>query len=842
MGPVDFALTLGSRPLFPTDICFPQSVMTSRSSYARNLLLGLHLCLVWAFVSVVPLTNAAERTPVPLTPQITGFIQKHCLKCHGEKDPKAGLALHAFKDEASVLKTRKKWTQLIEMVKDGDMPPEGGGRVRPAAADVDAFANAVQALFDNADKNAKPDPGRVTVRRLNRVEYNNTIRDLFGVDIKPAEDFPSDDVGHGFDNIGDVLTLPPVLMERYLAAAENVAQRVILPNPPKPPVRHLSCKYAEPAGGNVAQANFRPISNEKPTSAVESGPLFTRYQLEPENEYLFRTRVYAVAPKDVPVRIAILAAGPNVPDTATDDEAEKLVGAAVKNLRPFSIVQTVEVKAQTAKNAETIQIKLPETMNVDRMAIALYKTPDALIQPMLFVEYFAMEGPLDTRPLSQRRIMECSPDKPQTAQTREIITRFLTKTFRRPPTNAEVERLAKLVDQMVAEGEKHEAAVQLAVQAALASPKFLFRFELDDRPDSPDSHPIDEFQLASRLSYFLWSSMPDDELFELAAKRKLTANLDSQVRRMLQDPKAAALVENFAMQWLQLGRLATFAPDAQLFPAFNEPLRAAMLQETQLFLKEIIREDRSVLEMIDADYTYLNEPLARHYGIADTIGNPLYQKPLMKGGQPIRGPKFVRVLLPGTERGGLLTQASVLTVTSNPTRTSPVKRGRWVLEQLLGTPPPPPPPNVPELDKDDKAALTGSLRQRMEQHRANPACANCHAKMDPLGFAFENYNAIGAFRQKDGEFPIDPSGTLPDGNTFKGPGELKRILAEKRELFARCLTEKMLTYALGRGLEYYDKPAIDRIQIGLKKNEYRFSALVSEIVRSDPFRMRRGKE
>jgi hypothetical protein len=381
--------------------------------------------------------------------------------------------------------------------------------------------------------------------------------------------------------------------------------------------------------------------------------------------------------------------------------------------------------------------------------------------------------------------------------------------------------------------------MQLAMQAVLVSPKFLFRVELDDRPVSDTPRAIDEYQLASRLSYFLWSTMPDDELFDLASKKQLTANLDAQVRRMLKDPKAKALVDNFAMQWLQLRRLSEFAPDTKLFPNWNDRLRKAMLRETELFFETIINEDRSILDLIESDFTFLNETLARHYGIADTKGNWMYQKATRPGGQPIRGDRFVRVEVP-PERSGLLTQASVLTVTSNPTRTSPVKRGRWVLEQVLGTPPPPPPPDVPEL-KDEKM-LTGSLRQRMEQHRANPSCASCHARMDPIGFAFENYNAIGAYRQKDGDFAIDPSGTLPDGKSFKGPGELKKILKEKKDLLGRCLSEKLLVYALGRGLEYYDRRTIDRIVSSLEKDNYRFSTLVVEIVKSDPFRLRRGKE
>ncbi|HXX93816.1 MAG TPA: DUF1592 domain-containing protein, partial [Planctomycetota bacterium] len=340
---------------------------------------------------------------------------------------------------------------------------------------------------------------------------------------------------------------------------------------------------------------------------------------------------------------------------------------------------------------------------------------------------------------------------------------------------------------------------------------------------------------------FLWSTMPDEELTQLAGQGQLTANLDKQVRRMLKDPRARTLVDNFAVQWLQIRRIHTISPDGGLFPSFNNRLREDMLQETELFVESVFREDRSILDLIGADYTFLNERLARHYGIADTNGNRVGQKPSKPGGQAIRGDTFVRVSLQGAERGGLITQASVLTVTSNPTRTSPVKRGRWVLEQILGTPPPPPPPNVPELSEAPQAVQSGSLRQRMEQHRANPNCANCHKNMDSIGFALENYNAVGAWRTKDGNFDIDPEGVFADGTSFKGFPELRTILLAKKEKFARCLVEKLMIFGLGRGIEPYDERPIDRIESALARDGFRFSTLVAEIVKSDPFRLRRGK-
>jgi hypothetical protein len=402
---------------------------------------------------------------------------------------------------------------------------------------------------------------------------------------------------------------------------------------------------------------------------------------------------------------------------------------------------------------------------------------------------------------------------------REIVTRFATAAFRRPVKPEEVERCLLLYDQAEKEGERFENCIKMALERVLVSPQFLFRVELDPSGAEPGvSYLISEYELASRLSYFLWSTMPDDELFALAGKGELRKNLVPQVKRMLQDPKSAAFVQNFSGQWLTTRKLAYVSPDTKEFPTFTEDLRAAMVRETDLFFEAILREDRSILDFLDADFSFVNEPLAKHYGI--------------KG---IKGKDFQRVKLP-PNRGGILTQASILTLTSNPTRTSPVKRGKWVLDQVLGTPPPPPPPDVPSLPEEKQ--LTGTLRQVMEQHRENVLCASCHQRMDPIGFAFENYDAIGAWREKDGEFPIDPSGVLPGGQSFRGPAELKAILRGKKELFARCLTEMLLTYAMGRGLEYYDKCAVDAILKALDENNDRFSTLVVEVIKSEPFQKR----
>jgi mono/diheme cytochrome c family protein len=825
----------------------------------------MRLCIPLLSLSLCLVASAAADDSAALASRFAGeaipFVKKHCVECHGAKEPKADLSLAGDLDVKALVTRRGVWENVIDMVETGQMPPKEVAK--PDPVEVDKFVTLVKALFDDADRHAKPDPGRVTVRRLNRVEYNNTIQDLVGVDFNPAEDFPSDDIGHGFDNIGDVLTLSPVLMERYLSAAESIVNRAIVPNPPKPSDRGMGARYLEPAGQGVSEKKWRGISTRPNPNAIFTGPLHTKYSIPDDGEYNFKLNCYAETTTDGPVQIAILVCGKNVPGKVSDDEAGKLSGLAVAGLRPFMILQTVEVTARSADKAQHIVVRVPPTKGIERMAVAIVKpaippsreraadepadasNPDrADPETTLYVDYFGMEGPLDGRPASHRRLLAVAPNQSKEDQSREVLNRFVSRAYRRPATRDEIDRLMAMATIAQNDGLNWDGAMQRAIMAVLVSPKFLFRLELNDRsskPEAADSVPLDEYQLASRLSYFLWSSMPDDELFDLARRGELTKNLDAQVKRMLASPRSKALVDNFAMQWLQLKRLKTYAPDPKLFPSFNEQLRSAMAKETELFFESIVREDRSVLELLDADYTYLNETLARHYGIADTAGNWIGQKAERPGGQPISRREFVRVNLPEKLRGGLLTQASILTVTSNPTRTSPVKRGRWVLEQILGAPPPPPPPDVPELP-EGKEQLVGSLRQRMEQHRANPACANCHAKMDPIGFAFENYDAIGAFRTKDGEFAIETAGVLPDGKAFQGPGELKTILMEKRHQFTRCLTEKLMIYALGRGLEYYDRRPVMQIQEALAKSDYKFSALVSEIVKSEPFRFRRGKE
>jgi hypothetical protein len=795
----------------------------------------------WASVGfLLALGSGVEPQSSPETDVYARSIQplfsKYCFKCHGGQKPKADLNLTKYTSEAQIRSDRKVWKGVLKALTLHEMPPEDA-KPQPDPKERELLAKLVETALNKIDPNAPLNPGRVTARRLNRVEYGNTVRDLVGIDFDPAEDFPSDDIGHGFDNIGDVLTLSPVLMERYLAAAETIVQRVFPVDVPKAPDNHAGAKYLEPAGQSVPQTKYRPIRAEK-GDAIKTGPLHKDYRIQPDGEYIFRFRAYA---KGKQAKVAVLACGKDIGNPAADGEIAKLSGAALPALKPFRVLQTIDIPAVEEKDAKKFEVKISSAPGITRLALALFKAADGEPVPEVAVESFVLMGPLDPRPAFQRQMTAMVAGKPKPEQTRTIIKTVADRAFRRPVTDAELARFIKLAETVEAGGEKWEAGVQRALEAILVSPKFLFRVELDDQPQAPQAHPINEFQLASRLSYFLWNTMPDEELTKLAAKNGLAADLENQVRRMLKDPRSRTLVDNFAMQWLQLKRIAFVAPDGGLFPTFNQRLRQAMLQETQMFLDSVIREDRSILDLVDADYTFLNERLARHYGINDTMGNPTGAKPTKPGGSPIRGDSFVRVSLQSADRGGLLTHASILTVTSNPTRTSPVKRGRWVLEQILGTPPPPPPPNVPELEESPKAAASGSLRQRMEQHRTNPSCANCHTRMDALGFAMENFNAIGAWRTKDGAFEIDPGGVLPDGTSIKGVADLKKAVLAKKDQFARCVIEKMMIYALGRGLEPYDDRALDKALASVAKDKYRFSSVVVEIVKSDPFRLRRGK-
>jgi mono/diheme cytochrome c family protein len=773
-----------------------------------------------------------------------GFLARHCADCHGDSKPEGDVTLSWPADDAGLLAERKLWETALRRIETGEMPPQD--QPRPEAAEAASFVAGMRQRYAEADLRAPADPGRVTMRRLNRVEYRNTIRDLAGVDFDPTTDFPSDEIGYGFDTIGDVLTVSPLLMERYLDAAEAVMERAIPSTPPPVVKRRRQAQYTEPAspdGKRLMVAGFRRMSTAG-KAAIELGPINAPFEWEADGEYELHTKVYAAADAPQPVRVTLLVSGKDLPQPAAQEDLDRLSGAVPRTAR---ILGSFVVTGTSKQTANDFTVRVPPLLGRDRLLIAIEKpTMVAIRAPenteatdseettdapatTVFVEGLNLSGPLDSRPATQKQLLACAATGSQEDQTREVLGRFLRRAFRRRVEPGELDRHVALVDKAVKSGRDWHAGVQFAMQAALCSPKFLFHVESDDQPDAEGVHSLDEFQLASRLSFFLWSTMPDDELLDLADRGQLSENLGTQVRRMLADPRAAALVTSFAMQWLQLKRIEFISPDGELFPTFNNDLRTAMLQETELFVGGVFHEDRSVLELIDADSTFVNAPLAKHYGLEDA-----YRK---AGG---KGKEFRRVTTADRTRGGLLSQAGILTATSNPTRTSPVKRGRWVLEQMLGEPPPPPPPNVPELEENEGVSTTASLRERMEMHRRNAACAGCHARMDAIGFALENYDAVGAFRTDDGTFDIDADGTFPDGTSFSGPAGLKDVLLAKKREFCRCLTEKMMTFALGRGLQPADRPTIERVVDRLESQDYKVSALVAGIVTSDAFRQRRG--
>ncbi|MCA1595507.1 MAG: DUF1592 domain-containing protein, partial [Chloroflexi bacterium] len=701
---------------------------------------------------------------------------------------------------ASVLAEADVWEKVRMNVASGHMPPTG--MPAPAPGTKALLLNWIDSTFSQA--NCKlPDPGRVTVRRLNRVEYDNTIRDLTGLDLHLSDDFPSDDVGYGFDNIGDVLSLSPMLMEKYMNAAEVIAEKAIAL--PDPAFRTTRFSAQEIDGGAPYDATDGRI-------LASEGEVTVAFNFPKDGDYRLGVRAFGQQAGPDPARMTLRLDGK---DLKTVDVPE--VEAKPGN---FSADVTVTKGKHTFAAAfinDYYNEKDPNPNNRDRN---------------LVVNGMSIAGPLGLQahlPESHLRILFPRPPKMRRdVYIRQVLERFATRAYRRPATDAEVDRLAKCVQLADVEGDSFERGIQLAVEATLVSPQFLFRVEMDPDPkNSKDIHPLNDYELASRLSYFLWSSMPDDELFDLAKAGTLhdPAVLSAQVKRMLSDPKSDALVTNFTGQWLELRNLSNINPDPARYPQWNDTLRRSMRRETELFFQSIMKDDRSILDFIDGKYTFVNAPLANLYGIPGVTGS-----------------EFRRVSLQGSERGGILSQASILTVTSNPTRTSPVKRGKFVMEQLLGTPVPPPPPNIPTLSDDKKGAvLVGTFRQRMEQHRKNPACASCHRLMDPIGFGMENYNPIGAWRTNDGKLPIDSSGTLADGRKFHGPAELRALLVNNKDQFARSLSEKMLTYALGRGLESYDRCSLDGIVKQVRSGQYHFSSLIAAVVDSPPFRERRGE-
>lgn len=748
-----------------------------------------------AFIVVLLAAAASADDSTPdkdgFEKQVKPLLARYCTRCHGGKEKTGGLAFDQFQSVASVLEKRSVWQKMARNLNARIMPPDG--ELKPTTEEAQFLMGWIERETNKVNCGLR-DPGRVTIRRLNRAEYNNTIRDLLGIDFRPADDFPADDVGYGFDNIGDVLSLPTLLMEKYLAAAEQIADKAIVTTSAEGAI--VVKRTAKEMDGGEVVGTSRGL--------YSSGRIQTEVKIASDGEYLIRIGAYGDQAGGEPAKMAV----------TIDRQRIKELDVPATDTAPGLYELKLPLKAGSHRVAMefTNDYYMPRDPNPDNR------------DRNLIVQSLEVIGPLgvDKPAAKSTDLITCRPkDSDWRGCVETILRRFATRAFRRPVTDSELARLLKLVEMAQADGDTFEQALRWPVQAVLCSPHFLFRIELD-RP----TQAISDYELATRLSYFLWSSMPDEALFELAGKGTLHQPevLESQVRRMLQDPKSFALVENFADQWLQIRNLRNVSPSQRRFSSFNDKLRLAMGKETQLFFQAIMKEDRSVLEFLDADFTFLNEQLAKHYGI-----------------EGVTGEEFQRVSLDSDQRGGVITQASVLTVTSNPTRTSPVKRGKWILEQILGAPPPPPPPGVPELPSGREVALSGTLRQRMEQHRSDPSCAACHRSMDPLGFGLENYDGIGAWRTREYQFSIDATGELPDGRKFDGPKELKKILLDRSPEFVRSLSEKMLTYASGRGLEYYDKCAVDDIAAYVTQHDHRFTSLIIAVVQSDPFLKRNSK-
>ncbi len=852
---------LSAAPVFETGIqildyaIFRELAMNYMKRKNSWRLLIVLLPLLWFAVS--PATQQAQK-PGSFEKSFQPFLAENCYACHNAKRASGELNLESYKTVAAIAEHREQWETVLLKLKTGEMPPKGFPR--PDETQLKAVIAWLEAEFARADRAIKPDPGRVTARRLNRAEYNNTVRDLLGVDFNPADDFPQDDSGYGFDNIGDVLSLSPVLMEKYLTAAEKIARTAI-----------FGAEQVKPTLARFRPENRRVVPSPKPlTEYDETGlslpnSLHVAHRFPVASEYNFRLFLNGNRPSaSEPLSLAIWIDGQLVKSLSFDPEHlasfeadRQALGGQVAEIRAQAPAGEHLVSATLQKLYEglpqryngpnpskrtpppTPEFKPRADLPPERLAAAKKRFEEARAVSQNIpandarVSSLEIGGPYNQAkgpaPESVKKVFVCGQPGTKIAQDceRKIVTNLARRAYRRPVTPEETGKLTGLIAMAQRQGDSFEEGLVQAIQAMLVSPHFLFRIEQDRKTASTDGYyQLNPHELASRLSYFLWSSMPDEELFQAAEQNTLRKPevLSAQVQRMLKSDKAKALVENFGGQWLELRKLESVKPDRQRFGEFDEYLNRSMRQETELFFAAIIREDRSILDFIDGNYSFLNERLAKFYNIPG-----------------VAGPEFRKVTLaPETQRGGILTQASVLTVSSYSTRTSPVLRGKWILENILNAPPPAPPPGVPTLD-DAKIGTAASLRQQLEQHRTNPTCAACHSRMDPLGFGLENFNAIGAWRTKDGKFPVDSAGVLPDGRTFNGPNDLKTIVKADSLAFAECLTEKLMTYALGRGLERYDKPTVKRIARQVAAKDYRFSTLALEIASSLPFQNRRGE-
>jgi cytochrome c551/c552 len=797
--------------------------------------------VIASFATLIAAALAWGQQPSPAS-QPQALLNQYCITCHNQKLKTGGLELDKLDlDRAGA--NAETWEKVVRKVRAGMMPPAGARR--PDRKALDAFAGAVEGALDRAAA-ANPNPGRTPLHRMNRGEYANAIRDLLAVDVDPTTLLPADDSSNGFDNIADVLGVSPALLERYVSAAAKIS-RLAVGDPETAP---LDVTYTVKGdltqtgpldglplgtrGGTVIRHTF-PLDGEYliklSLSKLSFGQVFGEGAEGQELEVTFdnqRVKLYKL--DEVPMFFMREKPGSPAPlEPLADPQEER-----VKMSPDIHLEFRLHVKAGPKTIGVTFLQKSYEAIE-DLVHRPMSSTKD----PNIGMQYgytsvphlarvditgpYNATGPGDTP--SRRRIFVCHPSAPadEIPCGRQILSNLVRRAFRRGPTDSDLESLLSFYQQERSRG-SFDTGIEMALRRILADPEFVFRFEPPPAAVPPNrAYRINDTELASRLSFFLWSSIPDDELLNLAIQGKLhePAILDQQTRRMLADQRARALVTNFAGQWLYLRDLKSANPDSREFPDFDDNLRQAFQRETEMLFESIQREDRSVLDLLDADYTFVNERLAKHYGIDN-----------------VYGPDFRRVPVPSDARRGLLGQGSMLLVTSNANRTSPVQRGKWILENLLGSPPPLPPPNVPPLKENSGGAAVTSVRERMEEHRSNATCAGCHKIMDPIGLALENFDGVGQWRTVDSGFPIDASGQLVDGTPLNGPASLRKALLDRSEAFVGAMTEKLLMYGVGRETRYYDMPVVRSVMRDAAHDRYRFSELVLGIVRSAPFQMR----
>jgi len=763
-------------------------------------------------------------------------VKQYCVTCHNERLKTAGLLLDQL-DVRQVGARADVWEKVVQKIRSGAMPPAGSRR--PDQPTFETFTTWLENELDR-EAAAHPNPGRPADHRLNQFEYGNAIRDLLALDIDAQSLLPADESDHGFDNIAEVLSVSPTLLERYLVAAHKIS-RLAVGDPTSSPTVDV---FDVPRSFRQDER----MSDDLPVGT--RGGLIVRHYFPLDGEYVVKVRLQrnftnsTIRAIETREQIDVLLDGERITRFTIGGEC---VGSKAPKCQRSGTVQPTGTYERTADDG--LEVRFAARAGMHSLGVAFVKkstitegpaptvlpprhTSSTYEAPRMDIDYARLEGPLavtgpgDTP--SRRRIFVCRPAGAEDEEpcARKIFSALARRAYRRPVTDRDVEIPLQFYRTGRNEG-GFERGIQEGLARILVSPQFLFRIERDPAAVPPGgSYRISDLELASRLSFFLWSSIPDEPLLDLAERGTLNdpKTLEEQVRRMLADPRASALVKNFCGQWLYLRNMKVVDPDPRLYPGFDDNLREDFTRETELFLENQLRQDRPLEELLTADYTFVNERLARFYGIRNVYGS-----------------HFRRVAVTDPHRGGLLGHASILTVTSYATRTSPVLRGKYLLDNILGAPPPPPPPNVPPLaEVSPGAPQSASMRERMEQHRRNPVCATCHARMDPLGFALENFDAVGKYRTIDGHSAIDASGVLPDGTKFSNPAAFRQALLAHRGEFVRTFTERLTTYALGRAVQYYDMPAVRRIVRDAESTNYRWSSLISAIVASRPFQMRKA--